>query len=134
MSKLAEALRVRNTRDRAVILEPLYTAIEEDYQKITSPYEGLFTTYSISAEVFYSAHISEELLQSDPKALQAVTDVAKKKIIDAFFGEFREPINNISKVLLSTFGYSDKTLKVLNAINDLQHQMFDYDLASKQQQ
>lgn len=132
MSKLAEALRTRNTKERSALLEPMYTTIEEDYQKITSPYGGLFTTYSISAEVSYSVHISEELLHSDPKALQSVTDEAKKKIVDAFFGEFREPINKISKAILDNFGYSERTQKVLELITELQNQMFDYKHVSKQ--
>ena len=132
MSKLAEALRTRNTNERSVLLEPMYTSIQEDYQKNTSPYKGIYTTYSISATVAYQVQISEELLHNDPKALQAVTNAAKEKIVNAFFEEFRQPLNNISRAVIDNFGYSERTKKVLKLITDLQLQMFDYKHVGKQ--
>ena len=126
MSKLAEALRTSNTNERSVLLEPMYTSIKEDYQKNISPYAGLYTTYSISATVAYQVHISYELMHNDPKALQAVTDAAKEKIVNAFFEEFRHPLNNLSRAVIDNFGYSERTKKVLDLITDLQIQMFDY--------
>lgn len=132
MSKLAEALRTSNTNERSVLLEPMYTSIQEDYQKNTSPYRGLYTTYSINATVAYQVHISEELLHNDPKALQVITNAAKKKIVNAFFEEFRLPLSNISRAVIDNFGYSERTQKVLELITELEHQMFDYKHIGKQ--
>jgi hypothetical protein len=116
MSKLVSEIKVGKTNRQRIKPPSLFCEMVQITDTIQPSYDKLQTEYRIEARLGSSYWIG------DTEALEYAIEHVKESLIQAIFGEFREPLMMIERYIM--LGKYDEARR---AVQDLQTQMFEVD-------
>jgi hypothetical protein len=123
MSELAKLIRAEKTTRRV----PQFSALLLDVAKVDSDFNSsdlpgqYYTEYNIGLKLGYRQLISDEVIrQHRDNILKEVERRGQQHIVEAVFGEFRQPLYQLRIALYESGTRNDRAMELLDK---LEHQL-----------